>query len=325
MSPFTQLELQRIGHHFSRGELHPFFRHAPVNNEHAYLMIRAIVLNIFLRSGVERFRDMSIPTQNVDQFLPAASLGRIGAHWANGQFFPFFGAAPANEEHRELVHTAIHGGIFGMGLMARVDAFAPPEQRHEAAGPENVQPDNVNPLSLNMHVGQNPPPNSPEHSLMVSLQTASRHIHGLTAMLASAETQANNLAMRNAASSSTQPSPSTANLSTHEPRTSGASENEDLCKICVSGPCDSVFLPCGHLLACEECAKQIVQTSDRGIPFGMFRQFRLMRDATGRVSFSAIDTATGVFAPPPAAVPLPTQGCPICRSIVTGFMKIFRS
>lgn len=36
-----------------------------------------------------------------------------------------------------------------------------------------------------------------------------------------------------------------------------ADEEEYFCRICWENEIDAIFLPCGHLSACEECARQM--------------------------------------------------------------------
>ena len=35
--------------------------------------------------------------------------------------------------------------------------------------------------------------------------------------------------------------------------------DDQLCKICMDGPIDCVFLECGHMVACTGCGKQMAE------------------------------------------------------------------
>ena len=55
--------------------------------------------------------------------------------------------------------------------------------------------------------------------------------------------------------------------------------NEDLdtCKICYSEKSNTVFIECGHMVACDVCAKLIMETDERSCPICRKKILKVIR------------------------------------------------
>ncbi|KAG5634159.1 hypothetical protein H0H81_003120 [Sphagnurus paluster] len=161
-------------------------------------------------------------------------------------------------------------------------------------------------------------------------------IYGLTS--SSAHQHSNNTIPSTANQGHTYPPPATP----AEATSTGEDDPSSECLLCLSSPREVVLLPCRHLVACRECALNMVEFGAGGnitqaeepvVSGGDAGENAAGTDAAAADSAAPADGATATPAPTPAA-PTPTTRrkrkakgwfCPVCRQPYTSLLRITTS
>jgi len=97
------------------------------------------------------------------------------------------------------------------------------------------------------------------------------------------------------------------------------------CVLCLSSPREVVLLPCRHLVACRDCALNMIE-------FGAGGQLNQTTETPAAGAEAGAEGAAGTGGAPPAPVPTPAPRqrkrkpkgwfCPVCRQPYTSLLRI---